>query len=409
MTTPSNSRYTAQALYLPALGIVNCLGAGKPAIWDAVNRQDQSGISVRSDLMVAGDCYVGEVVGELPAIPEALKPHASRNNQLLMAATEEIVPEIEQLISRYGAERIAVVMGTSTSGIAETEQALVAQLNQGDFPPAYHYRQQEMAAPAEFLAQWLGLGNLAYTVSTACSSSAKVFASASHLIRSGVCDAAIVGGVDSLCRLTLNGFNALESVSPEICRPFSKNRNGITIGEAAAVFIVSPEPAAIELVAVGESSDAHHMSAPHPEGIGAEAAMKGALDNAGLQPEDISYINLHGTATVKNDQMESLAVHRLFGDDTPCSSTKGLTGHTLGAAGAIEIGLCWLALSQDNRPNTLPQHCWDGCVDDSLPSINLVTEVVDFQPDSSVYMMSNSFAFGGNNVSVIIGRPVGDD
>ncbi|WP_235015490.1 beta-ketoacyl-ACP synthase [Oceanicoccus sp. KOV_DT_Chl] len=326
-----------------------------------------------------------------------------------MAAAEEIMPELQQLVARFGAERIAVIVGTSTSGIAETEAAFAQHQTDGAFPDNYHYRQQQMAAPAEFMAQWLGLKNLAYTVSTACSSSAKAFASANHLIQTGVCDAAIVAGVDTLCRLTLNGFNALESISPTICSPFSKNRRGITIGEAAAVFIVTPEPDAIQLMGVGESSDAHHMSAPDPEGHGAEAAMKGALMASGLAPADIDYINLHGTATVKNDQMEALAVHRLFGERTPCSSTKALTGHTLGAAGATEIGLCWLALAANNWQHRLPPHCWDGEVDEGLAAINLQLINSVYQPTAASYMMSNSFAFGGNNVSVIIGSAVAEN
>lgn len=392
------------ALYLPALGIINALGNHKQAVWDGLIRMDQSGIIERDDLLVNGSCQVAAVTMPLTALPIAFKKMDSRNNRLLMAAANEISTEIGALKATFGADRIAVILGTSTSGIAETEAALLQLARNHPMPENYCYQQQEMSSPAEFLASWLGLSNAAFTVSTACSSSAKVFASASNLIRSGVCDAAIVGGVDTLCRLTLNGFNSLESIASNRCLPFSKNRDGITIGEAAALFIVSPEPAAIRLCGVGESSDAHHMSAPDPEGFGAQRSMQAALDAAQLQSQHIDYINLHGTATIKNDQMEALAVNRLFGDSVCCSSTKALTGHTLGAAGATEVGLCWLSLSEHNQQQLLPTHCWDHAVDDQLAAISLVTDATPLAANKAHYLMSNSFAFGGNNVSVIIGR-----
>ena len=212
---------------------------------------------------------------------------------------------------------------------------------------------------AEFAARYLGLTGPRYTISTACSSSANAFARRARLLAAGRCDAAVVGGADSLCRLTLNGFDALESLSPELCNPFSRNRRGINIGEGACVFLVTRTPSAVRLCGVGESSDGYHMSAPDPDGRGAEIAIRAALAQAGLQPADVGYVNLHGTATLKNDEMESRVVARVFGTATPCGSTKSLIGHTLGAAGAQELGLCWLLLDGE-RGRRLPPHLWDG-------------------------------------------------
>ncbi len=210
-----------------------------------------------------------------------------------------------------------------------------------------------------------------------------------------------MGGCDSLCELTVNGFDALESMSPDICQPFSANRNGINIGEGVALFLMLRDEASIRVLGVGESSDAYHMSAPEPEGKGAELAIRAALANAKIDPGQVGYINLHGTATAKNDEMESRVVNRVFGPDVSCSSTKSQIGHTLGAAGAQEIGLCWLLLDAMNDKRQLPEHLWDGMADPELATIGLTSKNVAW--DQGVFM-SNSFAFGGSNVSVIIGR-----
>jgi 3-oxoacyl-[acyl-carrier-protein] synthase-1 len=271
----------------------------------------------------------------------------------------------------------------------------------GEMPADYHYRQQEIGAGAEFLARYLGLDGPRYTISTACSSSAKVFAAGERLLAADLCDAAIIGGCDSLCRLTVNGFDALSSLTDGICNPFSVNRNGINVGEGVALFLLTRTEAPIRLAGVGESSDAYHMSAPDPSGSGAELAIRQALASAGVSPELIGYINLHGTATEKNDEMESHVVDRVFGCETPCSSTKSQIGHTLGAAGAQEIGLCWLLLDERNRDRRLPRHLWDGEADPELPAIALTSDDTRWNRD---LFMSNSFAFGGSNVSVIIGQ-----
>jgi 3-oxoacyl-[acyl-carrier-protein] synthase-1 len=268
-------------------------------------------------------------------------------------------------------------------------------------PDKYHYRQQELGSAAQFAARYLGLEGPRYTISTACSSSAKAFASAQRLLVAGRCDAAIVGGADSLCRLTLNGFDALESLARDVCNPFSLNRKGINIGEGACVFVLTREAGPIRLCGVGESSDGYHMSAPDPTGKGAELAIRAALAQAGVTTADVGYVNLHGTATPKNDEMESQVIARVFGCSTPCASTKALIGHTLGAAGAQELGLCWLLLSEANAQRRLPPHVWDGVRDPALDAIDLVGPGVHWRQDVFV---SNSFAFGGSNTTVAIGR-----
>jgi 3-oxoacyl-[acyl-carrier-protein] synthase-1 len=347
--------------------------------------------------------HVGAVSAPLPPV-DGDRRFDSRNNRLLYAAYKQIAGPVHELIARHGRGRIAVILGSSTSGVSDTEEALLQLRQQGSMPPGFHYWQHEMGSPALFLASLLQLQNVAMTISTACSSSAKAFISARNLINAGICDAALVGGVDTLCKLTINGFHALESVSSRICNPFSRNRDGITIGEGAALFILSSEPSAIELAGIGESADAYHMSAPDPTGAGAEAVIRQALRDAGIAPADISYVNLHGTATPKNDEMEAAAISRVFGQHTPCSSTKALTGHTLGAAGATELGICWLTLSRLNAGHALPAHVWDGIWDERLAPIKLAAAGDTFDARQDCYMMSNSFAFGGSNVSLIIKR-----
>jgi 3-oxoacyl-[acyl-carrier-protein] synthase I len=252
----------------------------------------------------------------------------------------------------------------------------------------------------------LDLRGPVYTVATACASSAKVFAAGRRLIRAGFADAALVGGADSLCKTTVGGFAALEAVSSERCNPFSVNRTGINVGEAAAVFLLSPDETPVRLAGVGESADAHHVSAPHPDGRGAMAAMRAALDDAQLAPSEICYVNLHGTGTPLNDVMEGKAVHALFGSGIACSSTKAMTGHTLGAAGACEAAFVWLTLHPLHNPlGRLPPHVWDGAVDPEIPPLTLVgpdSRLPD--PNARAAMLSSSFAFGGSNVALVLSR-----
>lgn len=385
--------------FLSAMAVVNALGATRAEVARRLFAGDASGLVSETGWLPDQAAYVGKVDAELPQIPEQFAAHRSRNNRLLLAALAQIENEVQELLHRHGPARIAVVLGTSTSGMAEGEAALAQHTRDGSLPAAYRYAQQEFGAPAIFLARYLGITGPAYTVSTACTSSAKVFASARRLLELGFCDAAIVGGVDTLCRLTLNGFHALESISPEPCNPLSRNRRGITIGEGAALFILGHEEAPVALLGIGESSDAHHISAPDPSGAGAEAAMRGALLDAHLMPADVDYLNLHATATIKNDEMESRTVARIFPEGVWTSGSKSLTGHCLGAAGAVELAFCMLALSEGR----LPPHVWDGEADPSLPALRLVGADARMPQKSGRVCMSNSFAFGGNNISVLIG------
>ena len=392
-----NRHYT-----LTALGLVNALGNSCDQVLANLLAGHAPGLQPQTGWVPAREVWVGAVDAELPPWPAHLAPLASRNNRLLLAALNQIRPEVDAAIARHGRDRIAIVLGSSTSGIGEGEAAVAAVARGEPVPADYDYRQQEIGIPAESLARLLDLDGLALTVSTACSSSAKAFASARNLLDLDLCDSVLVGGVDSLCRLTLNGFGCLDSLAAGRCTPFAAERDGINIGEAAALFLLTREPGPIRLAGVGESADAHHISAPQPQGIGAEAAMHAALADAGLTAAQIDYINLHGTATPQNDAMESLAVARLFGAATPCSSTKALTGHTLGAAGATEIALCWLLLSAHNRERVLPAQAATTALDPALAPIDLLLAPRTLAPTGTRHLLSNSFAFGGSNCAVII-------
>ena len=341
---------------------------------------------------------LGIVDCDLPTVSEPL--FNTRNNRLLQAALHQLDDAIAALKQQISGSRIGVVIGSSTSGIREGELAVNYYRRHGTLPESYDYRQQEIGAPSVFVKNVLQLSGPAWTISTACTSGAKALASAARLIETGVCDVVIAGGADSLCRLTVEGFSALSAVSPDICQPFSVNRQGINIGEGAALFVLSRHPAAVSLRGFGESSDAYHISAPHPEGAGAVAAMEKALRRAQLRPGQIDYLNLHGTATLQNDSMEARAVNQVFGEEIHCGSTKALTGHTLGAAGALEAAFTWLCLQRDD--GCLPVHLWDLQYDESLPPL---TNMASRRGDGAVKVaMSNSFAFGGNNIALILER-----
>ncbi len=388
--------------YLNALGIVSSLGRGKVETIHRLLSGDTSGMVRDSDLMIDGSTLVGCVDGRIQSVPESFSSQNSRNNQLLMTAIGEIRSEIDKAINKYGTNRIGVVLGTSTSGIREGEDAIRALDTRGNLPTNFDYKMWEMGSPAIFLSEMLGILGPSYVVSTACSSSAKALIAARNMLLAGISDAVITGGVDSLCRLTLNGFKALESVSTELMNPMSMNRKGLNIGEGAAVFLMSKEPSRLALLGAGESSDAFHFAAPDPEGSGASLAIHEALQEANIDKNDLCYLNLHGTATKKNDEMEAKLVSRMSLNEIPSSSTKPLTGHTLGAAGAIEAAFCWLTLSDLNMDGVLPPHIWDGEVDTSLPQINLISKGIKLKGPK--YAMSNTFAFGGSNVSLIIGE-----
>jgi 3-oxoacyl-[acyl-carrier-protein] synthase-1 len=387
-------------LYLSDFSLVNPLGSNLNDIRNNMLQGKRNGLLENSSLPNEGSLFVGAVQADLPDLTDKAKHFNTRNNQLAKLALLSLEDEVNDLKLTVSPDRIGVIVGTSTSGIYEGENAVKVELTTEKLPSDYDYRMQEMFNLAEFIADELDIQGPAFTISTACSSSAKVFVTAKELILAGVIDAAIVGGVDTLCGMTVNGFSALDSTSSELCQPSSATRDGINLGEAAALCVLRKDKGNIKLLGCGESSDAHHMSAPHPEGEGAISAMRQAVESAGILPSDIDYINLHGTATKKNDAMEAIAVNALFGSEIPCSSVKGMIGHTLGAAGATEIGLCWLMM-QDNNQHLIP-HCWDHKKDTSLAEIAL-TNIGQQSKKPIKYCLSNSFAFGGNNVSILIG------
>lgn len=385
-------------LYINAWGLINPLGENCAEVAENLFKGSQQGFVLRDDLLHLDTIQVGQISCELPALNDFPLHFQSRNNQIAYHAYQQIGEMVEQLKKHYPIERIGVILGTSTSGIAQGEEAMKAKQGQGGFPENYHYRQQEMSNVAEFICHLAKLSGFALTISTACSSGGKTFVTAGDMIHAGLLDAAIVGGVDSLCGMTVNGFSALESTSAGICQPSSINRDGINIGESAALAVLSKNKSHLRFLAGGESSDAHHMSAPHPEGQGAIDAMRQALEKAQLDPKQIDYINLHGTATPKNDLMEAIAVSSLFPHQPFVSSSKGNVGHTLGAAGATELAFCCLVLEQQK----LAPHVWDKMADPAIPQLNWVDDVNAITKPIQ-YCLSNSFAFGGNNVSLIIG------
>lgn len=385
-------------VYLNQLGLLCCAGESPAQLKSQLNAE-RSFLTV-SDIYGTDALPLGMHLGDLPKIPLKEPFWQSRNNQFALFAYEQIKTDVATAKEHFDANRIGVVIGTSTSGIEDANPAFTAHVNNEALPDEYHYSIQEMGNTAAFIAALSGVTGPAYGISTACSSGVKALITAKRLITSGLCDAVIAGGVDTLCNLTVQGFSALEAVSQDVCNPFSRNRNGINIGEAAALFVLSRKQKGVKLAGAGESSDAHHISAPHPEGRGAEQCMRAALDDACLQPYDIDYINLHGTATQLNDQMESRAVERVFTDKPLCSSTKPVTGHTLGAAGAIEAAIAWLTLTDNS--GFIPLHKWDGEADDTIPALNFVNVPTSKQQINCV--LSNSFAFGGNNASIIMER-----
>jgi len=393
-------------LHLSHFTASSCLGHGLDAM-QTMLLQQKSGLrpchfETVNDLAT----YIGETPNvDAAALPATLAAHNCRNNRLAWLGLQQdgFSAAVEAAIARHGRRRVGVFLGTSTAGILQTELAYrrrdpVSGALPDDFIYATTHNTYSVAG---FVREYFQLEGPAMVVSTACSSSAKVFGSAARMIEAGLIDAAVVGGVDSLCLTTLYGFNSLELLAPEPCRPFDVERQGLSIGEAAA-FVLLERPAedlaadAVLLLGVGESSDAHHMSSPHPDGLGARMAMAAALQSAGLQASDIDYINLHGTATPGNDAAEGKAVAALFGDRTPGSSTKGATGHTLGAAGGLEAIICAIALQR----GFLPGGCNTRQLDPAIP-IRYLTANADIAPRR---VLSNSFGFGGTNCSLVLGR-----
>jgi 3-oxoacyl-[acyl-carrier-protein] synthase I len=392
-------------LHLTHFTAVSAVGRGVAETLDSLEQQ-RSGLAPCAFETVDIETHIGEVAGvDATALPAALLRFNCRNNRLahLGLMQDGFSDAVATIADHWGPRRVGVFLGTSTAGMLETELAYRTRgVAAGELPQDFNYATTHNSfAVADFVRQALQLEGPAAVVCTACSSSAKVFASAQRMISAGVIDAAVVGGVDSLCLTTLYGFHSLQLTSRTACRPFDVARDGISIGEAAA-FLVLERPGsrlegdAIMLLGTGESSDAYHMSAPHPEGRGARASIQQALTAAKLAPDDIDYINLHGTATASNDAAEDLAVTSVFGTRTACSSTKGATGHALGAAGALEAVICALAIQHGLMPggiNTTE-------VDPKL-SLRYLCENRRGRIDR---VLSNSFGFGGANCSLIFGR-----
>lgn len=389
--------------FLNDLGLLCAAGNTKKEVLTRLQAGDASGL-IETDAFSPGrPLFIGAVQAELPKIDPKFKRYDCRNNRLLLAALYQISPVVDCMIQKFGRDRIGVVLGTSTSGVRNTELAL-SEVAQGRPKPGdFHYKQQQFAGGADFLAHFLELGGPAYAISTACSSSGRAFASARRLLAMDLCDAVIVGGADSLCRFTVSGFSALESVSNHRCMPFGRHRDGINLAEGAALFVMSREEGPVALQGIGASTDAYHFSAPDPEGGSVIAAMEMALAEASMAPGEIDYINLHGTATELNDAMESKAVAQLFGNKVAASSSKGMTGHALGAAAALELGFCWLLLTQADEQGPLIPNIGGDERDPLLPPLNFA-RIGDKLGHRIERCLSNSFAFGGNNIALIASR-----
>ena len=391
-------------LLLSSYTATTSLGRGLTATLSGL-REGRSSLQPCNFETVQLATWIGEVATvDSQKLPKTLADYDCRNNRLaqLGLETDGFADSVRAAIARYRSDRVGIFLGTSTAGILQTELAYRRRDPvSGALPDDFNYRTTHNSfSLAEFTRDYFGLTGPAMTISTACSSSAKVFAAAARQLACGTIDAAIVGGVDSLCLTTLYGFASLQLTSSQPCRPYDAARNGISVGEAAAFALLertpaTPLPGSILLLGTGESSDAYHMSSPHPEGLAAKLAMQAALQSAGLNPADIDYLNLHGTATPANDAAEGKAVAALFCDTVPCSSTKGATGHTLGAAGAVEAIICALALSHDllpGSPNTEQR-------DPNIP----LQYLLKARNGKLRHALSNSFGFGGSNCSLILG------
>ncbi len=393
------------SLWLSHFTATSSIGCGLDQTLNAL-RQGRAGLASCAFDTVDLATFIGEVDGlDAVQLPSHLFDFDCRNNRLALLGLMQdgFADAVRAAIEKYGAQRIGVFLGTSTSGILQTELAYRRRDPvSGALPADFIYgATHNTFSVADFTRHYFGLAGPAVVVSSACSSSAKVFSSARRMMATGLIDAAIVGGVDSLCLTTLYGFNSLGLISEQACRPFDAQRNGISIGEASAFALLERPPEhlhtdAVLLLGIGESSDAYHMSSPHPDGLGARMAMQDALKTAGLDPCEIDYINLHGTATQSNDAAEGKAVSAIFGSTTPCSSTKGATGHTLGAAGGVEAIICALALQHGLLPAGLNTLQLDPTLD--------IDYVLANREQPVARVLSNSFGFGGTNCSLIFGR-----
>lgn len=384
-------------IYLSAPAIACCAGINRNELYESCLNAYQGGFIMRELPAKGKQVPVGIIPVEMPEVivPEPLAfTGKTRIIRIINTAMEQLRPLVEQAIARYGSDKIGICLGSCDNG---SEALFLVQHVLFTKDPYF----QSASCSAEFIASSFGINGPAFTVATACASGASAIARGAELIQAGICDAVIAGGADTVTDSVLAGFSALEALSDDLSIPFSKNRKGFNLGEGAAFFLLdSQKNSGVELMGVGESSDAHHMTAPSADGAGPAQAMNAAIRDARIDSGQIGYINFHGTGTVLNDRAEFLAMQKVFGTDRPfppCGSTKPITGHTMGAAGALEAGICWMVLHEQRG---LPVHCWDGVADEELP----FSPVSRNNREAPSICMSNNFGFGGCNVSLILGR-----
>ncbi|SPT69132.1 3-oxoacyl-[acyl-carrier-protein] synthase 2 [Anaerobiospirillum thomasii] len=383
-------------VYVNAYDFICSLGNDKESIAASLHNTQQCFLTEDNSYLTNNlSSYFGKINCNLDKLEGIYARHNSRNNRLLAYLASRNMELIEHYKTQYGTDRIAVIMGTSTSGLDEA-YSYVKNKKESVEDNNYHYFMQELGDPSRFLQLYLGLSGIAYTISTACSSSARSIISGAKLILNNMCDVAIVGGADTLCKMPINGFNSMGLLSYKPCCPFDEKRDGINIGEGAGLIILSRHESHLKLTGTGQSSDAYHLSSPHIDGVGAKKAIEMALSEAKVQAQDIGYICAHGTATKVNDEIESKVYYDLFKDEVRVSSIKHMTGHTLGAAGVIGACVSLLLLDKDL---CLPSHMQsDFCRDPSLAPIDIVQSRVKLEKKR---ILSNAFAFGGNNASLI--------
>jgi 3-oxoacyl-[acyl-carrier-protein] synthase-1 len=399
-------------IYLSAPGLVCCAGHNRNELYESCLNGYQGGLVMYELPDRSGKTPVGFIGDELPTaiLPDSGCPRdalchndplaytgGTKIIRILNAALEQLRPTIEKALSKYSPERIGICFGSGDNGSEASHLAHLAFFKNNAFPEDFSLRFQN-AFSVEFISRKFDISGPAFTVATACASGASAIMRGADLIQAGYCDAVIAGGAEIVSEMVFYGFSALEAISNSLTNPFSKNRKGINLGEGAAFFLLDSEQnSGVELLGAGESSDAHHMTAPGPDGAGPARAMKAALADAGINSDEIDYVNLHGTGTELNDKAEAFAMNTVFNSPPPANSTKPITGHTLGAAGALEAAICWMVLTEQRG---IPVHCWDGVRDEEVPFIP--SSGSGHETPSTC--MSNSFAFGGCNVSLILGR-----
>lgn len=384
-------------------------GAGKSIdeLWENVVSGNQDGIK-KVTALNGKEFFAGKIQdSELKKSSAVYDMRIMQIEELCLSQIEE---EIVSAVKKFGAEKIGVCVGSCDNGTELSIAGHRKYFAEGAFDKDYSLEIQGADYVATFISEKYGLKGPSLTFSTACSSSAGALIKGAELIRAGVCDAVVAGGIDVCSDTVLIGFDALEAVSGEVTNPFSANRKGITLGEGGAFFLLSKEVSdgqAIELLGYGESADAYHMTSPDPSGAGAEVAMKEALKRGNLVAEDIDYLNMHGTGTRYNDSMEAKAVRAVFGEvKVPVSTTKPVTGHTLGSAGAIEAAICYACITKNEgrEKPVLPIQVWDRVQDPEIPVLNIIDKENSKCTGKIKICMSNSFAFGGSNASLIIGK-----